>query len=370
LSDSLSATSATECSSADGAIIHEGQTDAPLFTLLSGWAFRLKTLSDGRRQILNFLLQGDFIVVQPPMRDAAAHGVQALAEVALCVFRRDALWEFHRSAPTLGFSVRLTAHDESLVDDTLLLAGRRSTEERIATLLIVPHKRVAALLLEGSAPRDVPFPLTRQHSADDPGLALVHTNKSLRKLEGRGLHRIENGRLRLLDMKALARLATAIPWRGQWSDRRATPARPGCRFCPTRLSARSDAAAPWRSLRSCEWSSASEEPGAAKPNRWEYPCAAIIPGMQCSTLAAATRAGSGAAAPMTSITRKRPNTRVRSERYTGPMPSANAKPSTRFGSCRNAADFTAHAMRSHHASMRCLPSFHAGRARDGRVPCR
>lgn len=45
----------------------EGQTDAPLYTLLSGWAFRFKTLSDGRRQILNFLLAGDFIGVQQRM---------------------------------------------------------------------------------------------------------------------------------------------------------------------------------------------------------------------------------------------------------------------------------------------------------------
>ena len=42
-------------------LIHEGQTDAPLYTLLEGWAFRFKTLRDGRRQILNFLLAGDFI---------------------------------------------------------------------------------------------------------------------------------------------------------------------------------------------------------------------------------------------------------------------------------------------------------------------
>ena len=207
MSDSLSATSATECSSADGAIIHEGQTDAPLLTLLSGWAFRFKTLSDGHRQILNFLLPGDFIGVQQTMGDAAAHGVQALTDVALCVFRRDALWKFHRSAPTLGFSFRLTAHEESLVDDTLPSVGRRSTEERIATLLIVSYKRVAALLHEGSAPRGVPFPLTQQQIAEGLGLSLVHTNKTLRKLEGRGLHRIENGRLRLLDVKALARLA-------------------------------------------------------------------------------------------------------------------------------------------------------------------
>ena len=39
-------------------LIHEGQTDAPLYTLLQGWAFRYKTLSDGRRQILSFLLPG------------------------------------------------------------------------------------------------------------------------------------------------------------------------------------------------------------------------------------------------------------------------------------------------------------------------
>jgi CRP-like cAMP-binding protein len=206
LSDSISATSATECSSADGAIIHEGQTDAPLYTLLNGWAFRFKTLSDGRRQILNFLLPGDFIGVRQKIGDAAAHGVQAMTEVALCVYRRDALWEFHRSAPTLGFAVTwLTAHEASPVDDTLLSVGRRSTEERIATLLIVLYKRVAALLPEGGAPQGVPFPLTQQHIADGLGLSLVRTNKTLRKLEGRGLHRIENGRL--LDVKALARLA-------------------------------------------------------------------------------------------------------------------------------------------------------------------
>jgi CRP-like cAMP-binding protein len=42
---------------ADASVIHEGQANAPLYTLLSGWAFRFKTLSDGRRQILNFLLR-------------------------------------------------------------------------------------------------------------------------------------------------------------------------------------------------------------------------------------------------------------------------------------------------------------------------
>ena len=191
---------------ADASIIHEGQTNAPLYTLLSGWAFRFKTLSDGRRQILNFLLPGDFIGVQQKMADASAHGVQALTDVMLCVFQRDALWELHRSAPQLGFSVTwLTAHEESVVDDALLSVGRRSAEERIATLLILLYKRAAALEPEGSA--DVPFPLTQQHIADALGLSLVHTNKTLRKLERGGLHRVADGRLQLFDLKSLVRLA-------------------------------------------------------------------------------------------------------------------------------------------------------------------
>ena len=192
---------------AGATLIDEGQTDAPLYTLLTGWAFRFKTLRDGRRQILNFLLAGDFIGVQQKMGDASAHGVVALTDAVFCVFQRDALWEMHRQSPAMGFNVTwLTAHEESLVDDTLLSVGRRTAEERVASLLIQLFKRAAALQSDGGA-RGVPFPLTQQHIADGLGLSLVHTNKTLRRLELRGLHRISEGRLYLRDAKALARLA-------------------------------------------------------------------------------------------------------------------------------------------------------------------
>ena len=218
-------------------LIHEGESDTRLYTLLQGWGYRFMTLSDGRRQILNFLLAGDFIGVQQKMSDAAAHGVVMLTEARLCVFDRNALWELHRQQPAMGFNITwLTAHEESLVDDNLLSIGRRSAEERVATLLILLYKRAAAVHAvagdavvtsassapsassassassatsagnEGDLP-GVPFPLTQQHLADALGLSLAHTNKTLRKLHRRGLYRIEDGRLQLLDPKALARLA-------------------------------------------------------------------------------------------------------------------------------------------------------------------
>jgi CRP-like cAMP-binding protein len=117
----------------------------------------------------------------------------------------------------MGFNVTwLTAHEESLVDDTLLSVGRRSAEERIAMLLILLFKRAAALQADAGA-AGVPFPLTQQHIADGLGLSLVHPNKTLRKLERRGLHRIADGRLYLRDARALARLADV------YGDGRPTP---------------------------------------------------------------------------------------------------------------------------------------------------
>ena len=75
-------------------------------------------------------------------------------------------------------------------------------------LLILLFKRAAALLPGVDVSQQgVPFPLTQQHVADGLGLSLVHTNKTLRRLELRGLHRIEEGRLYLRDVKALAQLA-------------------------------------------------------------------------------------------------------------------------------------------------------------------
>jgi CRP-like cAMP-binding protein len=47
-------------------IIRAGNDSSELYTLYSGWAFRFKTLPDGRRQILNFLLLVIYSAYKPP----------------------------------------------------------------------------------------------------------------------------------------------------------------------------------------------------------------------------------------------------------------------------------------------------------------
>lgn len=191
---------------AGGSIISEQNPNGKLFTLYAGWAFRYKTLSDGRRQILNFLLPGDFIGLQQEFADGASHGVEALTDTALCVFPRDGLWDLFRQFPSLGYDLTwLAAREEGMVDENLLTAGRRNATERVAMLLIHLYRRVERLELVQDGSTE--FPINQQHIADALGLSLVHTNKTLRRLHKLGLHELKNGRLELRNPKALHRIA-------------------------------------------------------------------------------------------------------------------------------------------------------------------
>lgn len=201
---------------AGAAIIPEQAQTSSLYTLLSGWAFRFRSLRDGRRQILNFLLPGDLIGLQEQLTGESPYGVETLTPVRLCIFQRDCLWDLYRDHPSLGYDITwLTAHEELIVDENLLTVGRRSARERVAMLLIHLFKRAESIGL--SENQQVPFPITQQHIADALGLSLVHTNKTLRSLSKMGLHKLSNNQLSLINPAAMERLADyyAAPLHGR-----------------------------------------------------------------------------------------------------------------------------------------------------------
>ena len=131
---------------AGGEIVRAGDEAPELYTLYSGWAFRFKTLPDGRRQILNFLLPGDLLGLQAAMFDAALHGIEALTEVELCVLPRRDIWKLFGDMPALAFDVTwLGSREEGIVDENLTSAGRRTAAERVAALIVALYKRAKAL---------------------------------------------------------------------------------------------------------------------------------------------------------------------------------------------------------------------------------
>ena len=189
-------------------IIHAGQA-SELFTLFSGWAARSKTLADGRRQILNFMLPGDLLGLQASMFADALYDVVALTDVELCVFPRKQIWSLFQEAPELAFDLTwLGARDESLVDDNLLTVGVRSASERIAALIVSLYRRADKLGMVND--KTLLFPLNQQHIADALGLSLVHTNKTINKLRRLGMFDLAHGLLTLKNPHVLARIAQAF----------------------------------------------------------------------------------------------------------------------------------------------------------------
>ena len=109
-------------------------------------------------------------------------------------------------ASAVGNSRTIALHaswHEPAIIWAVVVAPSGSGKSPALELVTRPAERVGLVDDEGA----VEFPLTQQHIADALGLSLVHTNKTLRKLERVGLHEIAAGRLRLLQPQALERIA-------------------------------------------------------------------------------------------------------------------------------------------------------------------
>ena len=190
---------------AGSTIFSEGTNSPHLYTVLSGWAFKYKTLEDGRRQVLNFALPGDFIGLQASILDAIGHSVEALTDVTLCVFPREKLWSLYEKHTGLAFDVTwLGAREECILGDYLLTVGQRRASERIAFVLLHLFHRARQLgLARGNA---VSLPMTQEHLADTIGFSLVHTNKTLKQLRRTGAFKWTGSTFEVVDEKKLEAL--------------------------------------------------------------------------------------------------------------------------------------------------------------------
>lgn len=198
-------------------IVAEGAASPRLFTVLSGVGLRYKLLEDGRRQVVNFLLPGDFIGLQAGLMGEMKHSVEATSAMRLCVFRRSSLWSLFRTQPGRAYDVTwIAAMEEHFLGETVATLGQRSGTERIAWALLRLYERLRAVGVgEDGA---VPLPYRQQDLADALGLSIVHTNKMLMRLRASGVLRWERGTLHLPDRAAVARLALV--------EREAPPQRP------------------------------------------------------------------------------------------------------------------------------------------------
>lgn len=180
-------------------LLLEGSNSPQLFTALEGLGVRYKTLEDGRRQVINFVLPGDFVGLQAGVMKEMQHSVEASTAMTLCVFNRSDLWTLFKAQPAIAFDLTwLAALEESFLGEALAVVGQAPAEIRIVWGLLRFHDRCRMAGLGDDT--GVPFPYRQQDLADALGLSLVHTNKTLQSLRQRQILSLRENRLRMLDI--------------------------------------------------------------------------------------------------------------------------------------------------------------------------
>ncbi len=156
------------------------EDDAPIVGSLTHGLLKITgSLEDGREQILGLLMPGDF--VGRPFGLRSSYSVTAIAPSRLCVLGRAAFESFARDFPEVEHALLLrTLDDLDRARRWMLLLGRKSAAERVASLLV----DFAARAQPGE---DVAFPLTRQQMADLLGLTIETVSRQLTRLRTSGL---------------------------------------------------------------------------------------------------------------------------------------------------------------------------------------
>ena len=190
---------------ADEQIVIRNQAYDDVFVLCAGWAFRYFQLSDGRRQILKFLLPGDIFSSVSVFERTFHFSVKALTEVQLSGFARTEI----RSRCAASADVQSAIASSCMADnhhttELLTALGQRSAEERIAHLLLNLLPRIAARNVIRE--QRYPFPLRQQHIADAVGLTSVHVSRVLSLFRDRRVLELSEGVLKVLNPPELERI--------------------------------------------------------------------------------------------------------------------------------------------------------------------
>lgn len=176
--------------------------------ICTGWAASIVMLSDGRRQILSFLLPGDIVSTALLFGPKAHCLVEAITEVRYRTFKRAELREILFKNPDLLDKLSKVWIEEKVRADQLIVdLGRRTADERIARLIMNLVERLTERDMMPDGPMELDFPLRQHHIADATGLTPVHVSKVLSEFRRNGLIRISERSLAILDPAGFRRVA-------------------------------------------------------------------------------------------------------------------------------------------------------------------
>lgn len=191
-------------------VAREGERPDGVFVLLEGMACRYKLRANGTRQILAYLVPGDFCDIDIGLVERRDH---AIGSLSACRFARmdfaplgDLVAE---QAPVIKTLRQANLVDEATLREWLVNLGSRSAIERIAHLFLELLMRLRAIGLARGDGYDLP--VSQLDLADTTGLSTVHVNRTLQDLKRQGLIELRSRILMIRNVQRLTTLAGFDP---------------------------------------------------------------------------------------------------------------------------------------------------------------
>ena len=185
----------------DEEIYGEGEPSEYVYQVIRGSVRTYKLLSDGRRQIGAFHLAGDVFGLDP----GTSHRLtaEAITDTAVRLVKRRSLEAAAGSDVRVAHNLwTMTASDLRHAEDHMLLLGRKTAMEKVATFLLEMDRRLAKAGM-------MALPMCRRDIGDYLGLTLETVSRALSQLNDQGIlvfssarQIVLRNRQRLADMDA------------------------------------------------------------------------------------------------------------------------------------------------------------------------
>ncbi|TPI36954.1 Crp/Fnr family transcriptional regulator [Mesorhizobium sp. B3-1-9] len=191
-------------------IIHEGEKPEFINLINEGWAYRYKTLEDGRRQIIAFFLPGDLCDLNVFILKEMDHSIGAITPVVVSEISRAAFDEMMirhpRITQALWWELLVAA---AIQREWTVNLGQRDALERMAHLLCELFIRLEAAGCTSSSSCE--FPLTQTELGETLGMSTVHVNRTLQELRASNLIVLKDRTLTIPNLQALQDVALFNP---------------------------------------------------------------------------------------------------------------------------------------------------------------
>lgn len=181
------------------------RADEPLSSsnlLLEGLVCRYKDLADGRRQMLELHVPGDFVDLHSFPLKKLDHNIMALTPSRLAIVPHERLTRITETMPHLTRLLWfITMLDAAGHREWMTSLGRRSAIEKVAHLFCELYARLKVVELANSL--SYSLPLTQTDISELKALTPVHVNRVLKQLREQGLVTFRSGNVEIHDLPRL-----------------------------------------------------------------------------------------------------------------------------------------------------------------------